>query len=395
MTIHWTQFLVFVLPIVCVLIMLGMAASTALAMRHCENRRVVGVTTYGIVRFRSKHYRAFIESRELASARFLPYALMSAYCYRDNEACGHKGKPAVSDERANELLWKLARTTDEETPWRNRTEGASSRLDGDVFMQCEDDIGLMYYAWDREVGNQTFVAVAFRGTSGQWTDWSRGNLWWVTRTLPMDNQYERAREHMDRLIKHYEHAALANGQQKPRFVVTGHSLGGGLAQHILYAFPERVEQAIVFDSSPVTAHGDVGKEAKGALECGRLPVSLKERGADLGAEARIIRVYLDYEILSISRLPHKMFLGLPAYVQEVRFNLGEDANLVARHGITKFVDGIIAGANGSLPYTQGDTWLTSHNATCAKYIREEQPLRCHDKTGSHHMHPARSHRSEH
>lgn len=388
MAIKRTQCRACVLPVVCMLIMLGMASPAALAMRHCENRRVLGVTTSGIVRFRSEHYRAFIENPELASARFLPYALMSAYSYGDQKACGHKGDPAVSDKRMRDIQGKLGETTDKHSPWVNRTESVLTRLGDDVFMQCEDGIGFMYYVWDRKVGNQTFVVVAFRGTSGQWTDWFRGNFWWVTRAFPMENQYGRARQQMKKVIEYYENTVAA-GQQKPRFVVTGHSLGGGLAQHMLYAFPEYVEQAIVFDSSPVTAHANVSKEAKGVLGCGCLPARLKSRGVDLGAEARIIRVYLDYEILSLTRLPHKMFLGLPAYVQEVRFNLAGKGDLLNRHDITAFVEGIVAGAKKSLPYTQGDAWLTSHNAICAKSIREEQQLRCHVETGSHHICPAR------
>jgi hypothetical protein len=39
---------------------------------------------------------------------------------------------------------------------------------------CEDDKGLMFHVWQRRLGNQTHVVIAFRGTSGD-GDWIYGN----------------------------------------------------------------------------------------------------------------------------------------------------------------------------------------------------------------------------
>ena len=153
---------------------------------------------------------------------------------------------------------------------------------------CEDDQGLMFHVWQRKVGAQSHVAIAFRGTSGR-GDWWYGNLWWLTRFFIPDNQLTRARKHVERIVKHFEQEARAKGEDPPRFVATGHSLGGSLAQHALYAFPNQVEQAIVFDPSSVTGFVDVSQENRiNACSCRR----------ELAPEARVFRVYQTYEVLA-------------------------------------------------------------------------------------------------
>lgn len=68
----------------------------------------------------------------------------------------------------------------------------------------------------------------------------------MTRWLPFSNAYDSAREKIPAVIKQAEKDA---GARTVRFVATGHSLGGGLAQHVAYMFS--CFSAVTFDSSCV------------------------------------------------------------------------------------------------------------------------------------------------
>jgi pimeloyl-ACP methyl ester carboxylesterase len=106
--------------------------------------------------------------------------------------------------------------------------------------------GLHYDAYIKEAGNPT-VLVAFRGTvSSSWRDWL-ANLSWFTGLIPVENEYTIAR-HMFASIREDVRSRFWD---KPfSYVATGHSLGGGLAQHVAAGFP--CVDAVVFDASFVT-----------------------------------------------------------------------------------------------------------------------------------------------
>ncbi|MHC2148651.1 alpha/beta hydrolase family protein [Pseudomonas sp. 210_17 TE3656] len=362
--------------------MMGVTACSSFAIEPCENYSVLGLRTPGTVRLRTEHYRAVIGDPALAAARVLPYALMSAYAYRVPTGCpDDPGNPVrVNDEDAKTINRHLLETTSG-SEWKERSDLSIYNSAGPVNFGCEDNTGLMYYVWERQVGNQMRVAVAFRGTSGGKNDWVYGNMWWFTRLLPTANQYEMARVHMRQILSYYEAQAVELGMQPPRFITTGHSLGGGLAQHMLYAFPDRIEQVIAFDPTPVTASVDVSETAKKVENCSCLPEHLKHIGVNLGSEARILRVYFDYEILSSLRLPHKTFLGLLPYVQEVTFNLSGAWGPVSRHSMSKLAEAIYTASGGKTTYTQGDAWLASRYMPCTEKLRKEQVDSCKYMSG--------------
>jgi pimeloyl-ACP methyl ester carboxylesterase len=143
--------------------------------------------------------------------------------------------------------------------------------------KCDDDVGTFFRVWSKEHLDHVEVVMVFRGTKGGLQDWIDGNLRWLTRILPGDDQYDRSRQYARQVLDHYERGAGRPG--KPvRFYSAGHSLGGGLAQNALYSFPKSFEQAYAFDPSPVTGFADNDTAGRrSSCEC---------REETLGAEAR-------------------------------------------------------------------------------------------------------------
>ena len=99
------------------------------------------------------------------------------------------------------------------------------------------------------------------------------------------------------------------------FSATGHSLGGGLAQAVLYEQVNSIDfsQAYAFSPSPATAYTSRIDKSEFA------PYILNENYP----EPRIYRIYESYEILSNLRIPHKMIFPPERWINEVRFNFVE------------------------------------------------------------------------
>ena len=101
-------------------------------------------------------------------------------------------------------------------------------------------VGLAYAVFEkREDGRLTEVAIAFRGTDDL-KDWIQNLIPFFRIQLPP------ARRAFEQILSRY-------ANQSVKISATGHSLGGGVAFHLSFVYPQ--VDAIAFNSSPVTKAG--------------------------------------------------------------------------------------------------------------------------------------------
>lgn len=304
-----------------------------------------------VPRIRSSNYRLELGSPPHAAARLLPYSLMSAFAYYDEASC-------PTDERkvseAGAIVERLR-----EPPVAVAAK-FDRRKDLEALGGCEDSFGMLYHVWASKDGSE--YVIAFRGTSNT-LDWWYGNLWPVSRFFSKENtQYAQALKHARIVLDKI--AASAPSDPKPKIIVTGHSLGGGLAQHVLYAYPAEVRQAIVFDPSIITGYVSI-KGAERVAQCCQ---------TDLGAEAAILRVYESGEILSNLRIFHKTFFPPHLHIQEVRLAYDNGWNPVAAHSMASLANSLYTtAATASGP---SDEWYASKEAKCTAKFKEAHVASC-------------------
>jgi hypothetical protein len=189
--------------------------------------------------------------------------------------------------------------------------------------------GLEYHVWQR--GRCGEAVVAFRGTdAGDIGDWLSNFRWFIAQ--PLIDQYDQVGVAIRSVVDHIE----KKGCRAQRIIATGHSLGGGLAQHAAFA-DARIDYVYAFDPSPVTAFFAVPFPQRSA--------ATEKLGVD--------RIYEAGEILS---LPRYLISGLfPSSqcrprVRIVRFATLDAPSLIDRHKIANLTDGLTklsAGATSS------------------------------------------------
>lgn len=192
-----------------------------------------------------------------------PYALMSELAYQDDKSSGQILKntdvqsPKADVKSKNGLErsqgWQVLDRWLKEHQWELFQGNSKLSCNGENTENLEFDIWLNKSIQPHE------VVVAFRGTDDN-ADWL-SNLRGLLPSHRGVDQY--ARIHKDD-FKAKVMDACANAGTGVVVTATGHSLGGGLAQHLFYVSQlwetNRISRVTVFDSSPMTGWHQFGED---------------------------------------------------------------------------------------------------------------------------------------
>jgi len=208
------------------------------------------------------------------------------------------------------------------------------------------DVGLYMEVWEKTV-SPPIVAVVFRGTEFfSWSDWMSNFRWfsWLLRFLPTySDQYTVVAQDTGKEVLDDLKTRIENGRdhyKNVRIITTGHSLGGGLAQHLAYALPEiqssdgstlpRVSNVYAFDPSPVTGWYSVKSKVRTPNAKG----------------LKIDRIFEHGEILAYARLLLS-YVNPPAAkdpaVREIRYNFVQSINPFSSHSMRLIACALIDG----------------------------------------------------
>jgi hypothetical protein len=215
-----------------------------------------------------------------------------------------------------------------------------------------EDADLQLEIWEKQT-SPPIVAVVFRGTEAQrLRDWV-SNFRWFLRFIPgFRDQYVLVSEKIGAAVLNKIKGELERGNAKyrdVRIVSTGHSLGGGLAQHLAYSFPgikgadgklmPRVSNVYGFDPSPVTGWFSVSRELR----------NMNARGL------HIDRVFEHGEILSYIRLILR-YLNPPREkdpsIREIRYNFVPSINPFSSHSMRLIACELMRANGQSVPPIQ-------------------------------------------
>jgi hypothetical protein len=289
-------------------------ALAAVALAACAQTRTVAEVGIGTAAYQPKPAKPY-------AVLYKPYAEMATVAYTD---------PAYLDANACPDAAKLsAGGTDDTRTYAAmlgdlKNAGWSCHFGHVGPYGCKPGTrrcveGLEYHVWRR--GRCGEAVIAFRGTdANEIGDWLTNLRWFIAS--PLFDQYDQVQKAVPDIID------KVNGEGcSPRLIVaTGHSLGGGLAQHAAYA-DKRIAYVYAFDPSPVTAFFGVPLPVRSA--------ATKHLGID--------RVYEAGEILS---LPRYLVSGaFPSSqcrprVRIVRFAVVTTPSIVERHRIASLTEGL-------------------------------------------------------
>lgn len=192
------------------------------------------------------------------------------------------------------------------------------------------EVGLFVEVWETE-SSPPVVAVVFRGTEfTSWKDWVSNLRWFIPwhRDQYTVVSEKVGQEFVDTLVK--SRPDLRTDAPGPiRVVAVGHSLGGGLAQHLAYSLPlaskdgvkvPRVSRVYALDPSPVTGWYSVKGDLREANAAGLWTERIFEHGEILA----YVRLLLSYVNPPSAAHPS---------VREVRYNFVQSANPLASHSM--------------------------------------------------------------
>jgi hypothetical protein len=301
------------------LLMAALLCAVMAGCAHNPNQVAVGIGTAAYVDKSAPPYAAL----------YLPYAQMASLAYADPQFLARGTTPDCPDAaplRAPALVDATHSAADNErlARWRDALGrhwqclfGGIGPLDCPRGIQCVE--GLQYQVWRRRDCGE--AVIAFRGSDGgDAGDWISNFRWFIAR--PVFDEYDQVQQAIPGIID----KLVASGCRPRRILAAGHSLGGGLSQHVAYADP-RIDYVYAFDPSPVTGFFGVPARARMA--------AIKKLGID--------RVYESGEILSLPRyLASGIFPSSPCRprVRIVRFATVTVPSLIERHRIANLTEGL-------------------------------------------------------
>lgn len=288
-------------------------AAAAFALAGCaqsQDKVAIGIGTAAYTQQAARPYAVL----------YKPYAQMAAVAYADAPHLTPSACPDASKLRRSGVSDNVDRAHMVDALHR---EGWSC-LSGHVgpygckagTPRCLD--GLEYHVWRQ--GRCGKAVIAFRGSDiRDIGDWLTDFRWFIGHRY--FDQYDQVQLAVFDIIN-----SLRNGCPPNVIVTTGHSLGGGLAQHAAYA-DKRIAYVYAFDPSPVTAFFGI-------------PLAKRDAAKEsLGID----RIYEAGEILSLPRyIASGVFPSSQCRprVRIVRFATGIAPSLFERHRIGNLVAGL-------------------------------------------------------
>lgn len=263
-------------------------------------------------------------------------AAMSELSYRD----GLSQARLTARKEIQDLLdregWKLEELTERES---------SSRADG-----------LYFEVWVRQRSeHKPEIVIAFRGTEAtDFSDWLSNARWFLFGRRDKD-QYAATRNLaglLRRLVDKYGDDKYGGDVDCS---TTGHSLGGGLAQHLYYfSFSQpdpryQIDACRVFNSSPVTGAlqmGDRDVRERARREFAKRKASMAgdhQAGSSMWMKHGFgsVRAHESGEALEKIRDVTRFVRPLADFITEVRFDFAKGGNVVHQHSMLRFAQALI------------------------------------------------------
>ena len=215
----------------------------------------------------------FYDVRPVAAA-YARYAVIAAHAY-DTPGGENRFGEAGRDARKAIAGWRVEKTWDKFGCPRDRV--------------CEFYGGLSVKLWvQRFQGVCRAAIIAFRGTDfTSYDDWV-ANFHWFHSGLGIYDQYDQARDNIGAMVREAERRGCTG-----RIVAVGHSLGGGLAQHVAYAHP-KIRTVYAFDPSFVVGIGDIAPELLARNRQDRYFDYVYEYGEILAFPRFLVRLFHPY-----------------------------------------------------------------------------------------------------